>query len=193
MAPRNSRRKFLQRGALFVPATFGILHADVFSQGPVMRTITSAAEATAWITSGAGSSLRNNYTGTVGCKFVVAGSSITVKSLGRWCVSGNSGTHLVAIRSGADESTVISANVDLSGATPGQYKYTSVADTTLTASTTYRLVGDETNSGDEWYDAFTITFTAACGTVVSGYYEGSTWTQNVDSSKSYGPYNFTYV
>src|SRR4051812_29758988 len=49
-------------------------------------------------------STRNDTTGEVGFQFTVQGGNIVVTSLGRWVLSGNSGTHLLVLRS-ADCST----------------------------------------------------------------------------------------
>jgi hypothetical protein len=96
-----------------------------------------------------GPNLRSDIGGQLGFKFTVGGSSIVISELGRWKISGNSLSHTVYILDNAG-SVVVSATV--SGGSAGGFVYTTIADTTLSASTVYYCMSSETNGGDQWYD-----------------------------------------
>lgn len=137
---------------------------------------------------------RNDFTGCVGFKFTIGGSPITVTDLGRWVVSGNSGTHTVYIVNGSTGALIVSGAVNTSGATSGQYKYVSVTPTVLSAGTLYGLESDETNGADTWYsNDTTITLTAAA-TYDYSFHAGCPGSAGSDSTggTSYGPLNLKY-
>ena len=146
--------------------------------------------------------LRNNFTGCVGFTFTAAVSPVTVTALGRWVVSGNSGTHVVYLVRTSDDSIVASASVNTSGATPGAYKYASITPTALPAgSTGYILCSAETNAGDQWYDNDT-TITTFSSTVAASVDGGAGYTTvppsagnaftNGASPVTYGPVNLLF-
>jgi len=99
--------------------------------------------------------LRNNFTGYVGAKITVGTSAITVTSLGRVFITGNSQTHTIALYvastglpvSGGSVSLALSSGVNHSFI----YKKLSTP-VVLSASTSYYLVSQETNGGDQWED-----------------------------------------
>jgi hypothetical protein len=97
----------------------------------------------------AATTTRSDFGGQLGFKFTVGGSNITISELGRWKISGNSQTHTVYILDNAG-SVVVSASI--SGGSAGGFVYTTIADTTLSASTVYYCMSSETNGGDQWYD-----------------------------------------
>src|ERR1041385_6258811 len=72
---------------------------------------------------------RNDFSGWVGFQMNVGEANLTVTDLGRYIVSGNTGTHTVKIvnASGTDVSGA-SVSIATSGATAGQFKYVSLAD-----------------------------------------------------------------
>jgi len=133
--------------------------------------------------------LRNDYTGSVGFRFLV-NTNITVTDLGRWVVSGNSGTHAVKIHGpGGSYSTLATGNVNTSGATAGAYAYQSITPLSLTSGLYYRIESDETSGGDQWYDTDTTISTTGDitddGHSVNGTGSGS-------GNDSYVPVNFKY-
>ena len=143
-----------------------------------------------------GSPLRNDFSGWVGMRFQVGSSPVVVTELGRWGVSGNSGTHAVKLvqANGTDLSGGATV-VNTSGATAGQFVYASLpAPVTLAANTTYFVVSQETNGGDQWYNYpnGSMTFSSlATGTGAAWAYNNST-TYYVGPSQpqSYVPVNF---
>ncbi len=119
---------------------------------------------------------RNNFTGWVGYRFTVGSSPITVNQLGRWVVSGNTGTHsvkLVLASTGVDVPNG-SVTITTSGAATGSFKYAPITPTTLTANTIYYLMSHETNGGDSWYSNNTVVTTTGVSTINnSTYYDSS--------------------
>jgi hypothetical protein len=119
---------------------------------------------------------RNNFTGSVGFRFLAPASSLpTVTSLGRWVISGNSASHTVYLcdlgTAGTAFSIVSSVSVNTSGAPAAAYLYSSVTPYVLLASHYYALLSDEVNGGDQWYDdgGTVITLDATIGSAqVSG-------------------------
>lgn len=143
-----------------------------------------------FLTSGAGSSLRNDYGNYVGFKFTVGASNLVVTSLGRWVVSGNSGTHTLVIRD-AGNSTVATASLNTSGLSVG-FNYVSITPVTLTAGAVYYCFSLESASGDQWYQDFSITSTADATVNASAYIDAGGLNTNTIGTFSYVPTNFKY-
>jgi hypothetical protein len=140
--------------------------------------------------------LRNNFTGWVGMKLTVGTSPLSVSSVGRICVNGNSGMHTVKfvnVNTGAD---VVggSASLNLSGCIPGQFFYSPLASPiTLQANTAYYLVSPETIGGDQWYDYGTVSSTIVAVINSSIYsYDGVNWYSVSGNNTSYVPVDFQY-
>ena len=113
--------------------------------------------------------LRNNLTAFAGMKFTVGSSPVTITSLGRIYVAGNTGTHTVKIVNAGTGVDVAggSVSINTSTGTPSNgFKYVALAaPVTLTANTAYYLVSQETSGGDQWYDSNTILTTTTKATV----------------------------
>lgn len=123
--------------------------------------------------------------------FAVSGQ-VTVTGLGRVCVAGNTGTHLVEITIGPQ--VLASASVSMNGCTPGQFKY-QPASITLQPGITYYLVTQETAGGDQWYDYGNVSIST--GSVSGSVYEyqgQSSWFPvGTAAPTSYVPPNFLYT
>lgn len=161
--------------------------------GLLRRTVGSAGgSATAIITTLTLASLRSDYGGWVGCKFTVGGAAITLSTLGRWVVSGNSQTHQVNLRdaSGAELAVV---TVNTSGAPTGAFLYGAITPVVLTAGAVYYITSKENSGGDQWYDESTVTATSGV-TVDHGCYIGSqTGVPQINQAgKTYVPVNAQY-
>lgn len=155
----------------------------------------TGAPATSFLTGYAlnGPGLRNNFNGWVGMKFTVGSLALSVSSLGRICIAGNSGTHtlkLVNASTGADVAQG-SVSVSMSGCTAGQFKYTSLGSLTLQANTAYYLVSQE--SSDQWYDYGTVASTSDAAVNNSVYSNGASWALSGAANTSYVPLNFVYA
>jgi RHS repeat-associated protein len=145
------------------------------------------------------SSLRNDFSGWVGFQFEVGSVPITVTSLGRWVVSGNSGTHAVKLVN-ADGTDVSNGGttVRTAGMTTSQFAYAPLpAPVTLSAYTTYFLVSQESSGGDQWYDYANtpITITAAGGALAISAPNGSTTytLASNGSGRTFGPLNLEFA
>src|SRR5262249_30182216 len=98
--------------------------------------------------------LRNNYSGWGGMQFTTGSTALTVSSLGRMCIAGNFGIHalkLVNAVTGLDVPNGL-VSINMTGCTPGQFKYGSLTSLTLQANTAYYLVSPEISGADQWYD-----------------------------------------
>lgn len=92
----------------------------------------------------------NTYSGWVGVQFTVGASSLTVTSLGRWVVNGNSGNHTVKIMDAANNE-LASVTVNTANGLPDTFAYTALANNlTLLAYNTYSILSYETSGGDAW-------------------------------------------
>ncbi len=116
-----------------------------------------------------GSTLRNNYGGWVGMKFTTSANGMTASSLGRICVSGNTGVHEVMLVQASNGQAVSggSVSISMSGCAAGQFSYAPLSSPiTLQPNTAYYLVSEETYGGDQWYDVSGVATTS--GGAVSG-------------------------
>jgi hypothetical protein len=95
---------------------------------------------------------RQNYTGDVGVQFTPA-VALTFNRIGIRCPVAGTGIHTVFIRDVTGNAVLQSATIDLTGATPGVYYYTTLPQTTLTAGNVYYLATTVTASdGQLWAD-----------------------------------------
>ncbi len=154
----------------------------------------AAPSGTAWVSTVTAGTPRSNYTGTVGCNILVGVSNITVTHIGRWVLSGNSGTHTVYIAA-SDGSVVDQVSINTSGATANAFKYVALGSPiTLTAATTYYVMTLEANMGDQFLDDdTTITTTGVAVLVFSafGTTVGGSITDNT-AGTTYGAVSFKY-
>ncbi len=160
-------------------------------------TWTSGAGSTALASSVSLGSLRNNFSGWVGFRFAVGGAPITVTQLGRWVVSGNSGSHTVKlVDSGGNDVPSGSVTVNTSGAPSGQFAYATLANAvTLSPGATYVVMSQETNGGDQWYDyncGVTLT-SVATPNQAAWANNGGIYVTTGATTNSYGPVNLKYT
>jgi len=137
--------------------------------------------------------LRNDYGGWVGMRFTVGASSLSLSSLGRMCVAGNSGTHTVKLVNASSGLDVASVSLNMAGCTAAQFNYGSLGSLTLPANTTYYLVSQETSGGDQWYDYGTLATTTAAAVTASIYSSGTSWAAISTPNTSYVPLSFLYA
>ena len=133
---------------------------------------------------------RNNFTGGFGMKFTVGATPINVSSLGRFMIAGNTGTHVVKLVNASDGTDVPGGSVaiDLASGTPGDFVYAPLASpVTLAANTSYYLISQETNGGDQFYDLSSVLPTSAAA--VNGGFVYSDLTGFI----GFGPANNSYV
>jgi hypothetical protein len=102
-------------------------------------------------------------------KLTVGSLPLTITSLGRIYVTGNTGTHTVKFVTASNGTDVAggSVSINMSTGTPSNgFKYVALAaPITLAANTAYYLVSQETSGGDQWYDSNTVLTTTTLATV----------------------------
>ena len=142
--------------------------------------------------------LRNNLNAWVGMKFTTGSAPVTVTSLGRIYVNGNTGTHtvkLVNAGSGADVAGgSVSINLSTGTATNG-FKYVALASPViLAANTAYYLASQETSGGDQWYDSNTVLTTTTIASVNNAVQKpNNSWTAAGGANNSFVPVDFKYA
>jgi uncharacterized Fe-S cluster protein YjdI len=138
--------------------------------------------------------VRNDFGGWVGMKLTIGANPLTVSSLGRICVAGNTQNHTVKLVNAGDGSDVTGASVSIgmAGCTPGQFVYGAVGSITLPAGTSYFLVSQEVSGGDRWYDFGAVSATNAAAVNSAVYFYGGNWIPVASGNMSYVPPNFQY-
>jgi hypothetical protein len=142
-----------------------------------------------------GQSPRNDFTGWVGMKLTVGANPLSVSSLGRICVANNSQVHTMKFVNASNGSDIsgASAPVNMAGCTAGQFVFSSISPVALPAATSYYLVSQETQGGDQWYDQGAISATTAASVNSSVYFYGGNWIPLNSTNTSYVPPNFQYT
>jgi hypothetical protein len=153
---------------------------------------------TAFVTGKTTGTLRNNLTAFAGMKFTTGSMPVTVTSLGRIFVTGNSGTHAVKLVKASDGTDVAGGSISLvmsAGSATNGFKYAPLAaPLTLAANTSYYLVSQETSGGDQWYDSNTTLTTSPVAVVNSAVSRPSTtWVVAGAANNSFVPVDFKYV
>jgi hypothetical protein len=96
----------------------------------------------------------------------VGAQPITLHTLGRFFVTGNTATHTVKIIRASDSAELGNVSLSMTGGTNGQFKYANLTTpVTLAANTTYYIASEETAAGDSWYDSNTSVTSSALAAV----------------------------
>ena len=123
--------------------------------------LTVVAPGIKFVTSTTLLTLRNNYSGWVGMNLVVGSTPLTLNSLGRMVAPGNTGTHTVKIVdvNGIDVPGG-AVSVVTAGATAGTFAYGALqTPIVLSANSVFSILTQETDGGDQFYDADTAAQT----------------------------------
>jgi hypothetical protein len=137
--------------------------------------------------------LRDDFGGLVGFQFQ-AQHNMTVTALGRYIVSGNSGTHLLYLK---DDSctTLATVNLNSSGRTVGEFAFTNLSTAiSLTGGNTYYVMSTEVNGGDYWYDdgtTYSFTYPSDFSSESSAF-DSTGCSLHTSGTHSYGPVSFLY-
>ena len=139
--------------------------------------------------------LRNNTTQWVGTKLTIGSAPLTIYSLGRICVGGNTGTHTVKLVSASNSADLAggAVQINMNGCTLGQFAYTALpAPLTLAANSSWYFVSWETAGGDLWYDM--VPLVTAGSTRVNGavYWDGQNYVTVDLPSYSFVPISFRF-
>jgi fibronectin type 3 domain-containing protein len=141
-------------------------------------------------------SLRNDYSGWMGMRFVVGANPLQVSALGRIYIDGNTQSHELRLIYAVTGATVASVLWVPAGGTHNQIKYAALpAPVILAANAEYYLVSQETAGGDMSYgDSTRIATTAAAEVLASTYSDdGSTWWRSGNlGNHGYGPLDLKY-
>jgi hypothetical protein len=142
--------------------------------------------------------LRNDFSGFVGAQIEVGADTLVVSQLGRMMVEGNTGSHTVKLVSASTGSDVAGGSVaiDMSGGTPGCFRYESLAvPVVLAPNTRYYVVSEEVLGGDTWHDIDTSVTTSTAASVTSGIFGlgSGAWYPYGNSSHSYVPVDLVYT
>jgi hypothetical protein len=184
--------KAVATSALGLMATSAVVQITIQSAAPI-----PSETSTPFIVDGSLQQPRNNFSGFLGMELTVGPEPVTVTHLGRLVLPGNNQTHLVKFVRWDNGQDVPGAavSVDLSTGTPEQFKFETLATpVVLEANTIYRLVSQETDGGDHWYNVERTTVTStAVASVDAGVYGGPPWVAGGLPNHSYGPVNFKYL
>ncbi len=160
-------------------------------------TISSLPNETAFVTGLGGQGLRSDFDGWIGMKLTIGSNSLTVTSLGRLCIVGNTGVHTVQLlNAGSGIATPGgSVQVAMSGCTPGQFTSVSLSTPiTLAAGSSFYLATRESAGGDRWYDVGSISTTSDAAVNNSIYsFDGANWIATSGPNTSYVPPTFGYL
>jgi len=152
---------------------------------------TSCPSGNAYVASKTLGTIRNDYSGWVGAQIQIGASPRTVTALGRIRVGTNTGNHTVKLVNQSNGTDVAggSVSINMSSGTAGEYVYGVLASPiTLSANTSYYVVSQEVNGGDQWYnDTDTQIFPTSVGTIPGAVYGNGSWNFNGTANRSYVP------
>jgi len=167
----------------------------VTTSNPISITVTGSSSPGAFVTGATLGALRNDFDGWLGMKFTVGSSPLSVTALGRYVISGNSGTHTMKLVDASNDSDVPngSVSVALSGAKAGKFKYGVLANSiTLSANTSYYIVSQESSGGDEWADETTTVTTAGVASCDGATLNSGSWSFRPPANTTFVPVDFIY-
>jgi Domain of unknown function (DUF1929) len=152
-----------------------------------------------------GGTIRTDWTGPVGFDFIVGPRQITVTSLGRWVLAGNTQSHLLQLTDapvgspGTSRTVFASATLNTAEFLAGEFAYVDLATpVVLSPNTKYAVWTTETGASDGWYNSDTTLTNAPDATVVGAVWLASGPTGNVSEaangqSIAFGPPTFKYT
>ncbi|MEO8425632.1 MAG: Ig-like domain-containing protein, partial [Verrucomicrobiota bacterium] len=120
---------------------------------PVQITVSPGASQSGFITSTTLGTLRKSLSGWLGMRISVGADPLTITDLGRFCLSGNQAKHILKLVSAMDGSDVAGGTVavSMSGGRVGDFTYAALPNpVTLQPNTSYYVVSQEANGGDQW-------------------------------------------
>jgi O-glycosyl hydrolase len=169
---------------------------DTGSSGTLVALDRATVAVTPFVAALTDGTVRNDFTGAVGMQFTTGPSGLVVTALGREKVSGNTGSHPLAIIRASDQSLVASASVNTATAAVDAqgFQYAALAAPVMLApNTTYYLQSSEWAGSDQWYDANSMVTLTNGGTVNPVYvtwdaYGNPTYTSYPSNTgHAYGP------
>lgn len=137
-----------------------------------------------------------------GMAIVVGPDPLRVQTLGRFFVTGNSGTHRIKLVDADDVNGQLGlVTVSMAGGTEGTYMYGSLMPSViLNPGHRYYIVSEELNPGDQFFDQDTTVRYDAPQTVTPAIVESAITSDNPGlyvpvggPEHAYGPVNFEYT
>jgi len=161
-------------------------------------TLSVLSPGSSFITSTALGHVRNDFTGWVGMSIHIGSAPLSVRSIGRLVLPGNTAAHLMKIVSASDGTDVpgSSITINTAGVTPGIYVYGAFTNVvTLAANATYYVLTQETSGGDQFYDNDTVAQTTTDASLLASVFgSGSSYTAvGGTPARLYGPVDFKYA
>ena len=189
-------RRIAARAAVVAALAAVLAPAAVATQSPLVSSASAATSApTPFVTGFTATTVRNDFTGSVGMRLTVGSADISAVSLGRAVLSGNTGTHTVSLLDAAG-AVLGSAPVDLSAGPVGGFAYGSLAaPVVLKAGAGYYVLSAETAGGDSWYDYGTAPVSSGAGQISGAAYAvvGGLPVVGATAPQAYGPVNLQYT
>jgi hypothetical protein len=142
--------------------------------------------------------MRNDYTGFIGMQITTGTKYLSVSSLGRFVLSGNTQPHLVKIVDTSTGLDVGSVTVNTAGVRAGQFAYAALpSPVTLVPGISYFVVSQEASGGDSWYNSNTMVTTTSDASVIGPASGGlntlvENYTISAAANQEYGPVDFLY-
>jgi len=154
----------------------------------------SAAALVPFVISFMPSFVQTTLTGWYGLKLVVGDNPITVKSLGRAFVPGNSQIHVIkVVDAGGTDVLNGFTSVSMAGGVDGEIRYGPLATpVVLTPGTTYLIVSQETAGTDGFYNHDLMFQTTDAAVVQSAIKGGPPYIADNLGVRTYGPVSFQY-
>lgn len=155
----------------------------------------------AFVTSVMPGDIRPGENGFYGMAIEIGAVPFKIQTLGRGFNLGLTGIHEVRLIDGATQAEIGHASVDMNSPEENGFKYAplvpadvTVQEVIVAADSTYYIVSQEFNGGDEFYDQNTIVQTRPEAKVVSGVYTDSPGSYSLVGAEfhSYGPVSFQY-
>src|SRR5262249_54323154 len=143
---------------------------------PASLTVLPSLSGTAFVTSTALGTIRNNFSGFVGMIIQTGSSALTINALGRFAAPGNTGAHLVKIVEATTGTDLPGGSVSISmaGAATSSFAYASLSTpVSLNPNATYYIMTQETAGADQWYDTNTTLQTNPVAAVTGSVYSGA--------------------
>ena len=127
-------------------------------------------------------------------EITVGANPLTVTSLGRFVLAGNTQAHTVEVVNVSTGSVVGSVTVNTAGKSAGQFSYAALAaPITLAAGGSYYVVSQETAGGDQWYDIMLVTARVDAAIDSGAYFMSNQWWTQAGSNYAYVPVSFAYT
>ncbi|HYE32393.1 MAG TPA: RHS repeat-associated core domain-containing protein [Methylomirabilota bacterium] len=140
---------------------------------------------------------QNNFASWNGMRFTVGTREMIVSHLGRWVISGNSGTHALRLAP-LNGAPIASVSVNTAQQAANQFVYAALSTpVTLTPHTTYVLLSEETGLGDYSYSGLIagVSVSPDAHSPAAAYAELASPNAHIvqEANKTYGPVNFMYT